>query len=65
MRSVEADSKWAREMMDYLGEGKNTDTEGWHSMADDFLCKCIGKLIDDEMADEIRAWFDRGDKWYA
>lgn len=65
MRSMEQDSQWAREMMEYLGEGKGSDPEIWHSQADDFLLDCVGRMIDDETANAIRDWFERGDKWYA
>lgn len=62
---VRHDSAWARAEMLRLGEGRDTDTEGWHSMADELLLECLGRLIDVETADEIRAWFERGEKWYA
>lgn len=63
---IKSDSEWARGMMRYLGEGtKDGDPEGWHLMADDFLLACIGKFIDDDTADLIRSWFERGHKWYA
>jgi hypothetical protein len=51
--------------MDDLGEGRNTDTESWHSMADDFLLECLGSELKPETVRTIRAWWSNGEKWYA